>query len=64
MIDTYMAQSKSRSVLYALIDKEGKATGLDFNSASAAAAYARARWPDQEQDETRSGKGWDIEAVR
>lgn len=48
--------------LYRLLDKDGIAFG-PYESAAAAAAMARELWPDQEQDEERSGKGWDIEIV-
>lgn len=58
---------------YELIDKDGNVVAqptpdgaerpLTFDAATAAAAYARSLWPDQEQDEERTGKGWDIQTV-
>lgn len=47
---------------YELIDKDGKVVGTD-SSATLLADLARVRWPDQSQDEERSGRGWDIQTV-
>ena len=58
-----LPQSDSRPVRYELIDKDGNVCGI-FGTASTAAIIARQRWPDQEQDEDRTGVGWDIQAVR
>lgn len=49
-------------VSYRLIDKDGILVG-EYDVAELAAKGAKRLWPDQEQDETRSGKGWDIEIV-
>lgn len=57
---------------YELIDKDGDPVilkshdgsmvrRLTFDTAVGAAEHARHLWPDQEQDEERSGKGWDIQ---
>lgn len=54
---------QKQPIRYALIDKDGKRAGLHY-TAFDASQQAMRLWPDQEQDETRSGKGWDIEAVR
>lgn len=61
--DTRLTQRRSGPVPeFAVISKGGDAiTG--FDCALHAANWARKTWPDQEQDETRSGKGWDIEVV-
>lgn len=48
---------------YRLIDKDGRADSRTFESATQLAEWAHHLWPDQEQDEDRSGKGWDIEEV-
>ena len=48
---------------YRLIDKTGIPFG-PYPTAEAAVAMAKNLWPDQEQDEERSGKGWDIEVIR
>lgn len=48
---------------YELIRKDGSTYPAVFEKAWDAAACARALWPDQEQDEERSGKGWDIAVV-
>ena len=49
---------------YWLIDKEGRVCERIFLSKMEAATYAQRAYPDQEQDEDRTGKGWDIEVVR
>lgn len=53
----------NRGSFYELVDKDGKVYGR-YNLASTAAIRARFLWPDQEQDEDRTGKGWDIQAIR
>ena len=47
---------------YELIDKDGVPC-MVFDSAQEAAAFAQQAWPDQEQDEGRTGRGWDIQIV-
>ena len=47
---------------FELIDKDGNVVGQD-PSAEFLADVAKIRWPDQEQDEDRTGKGWDIQVV-
>lgn len=46
---------------YVLIDKDGNQYG-PYASAYHAGLAAKAAWPDQEQDEGRTGKGWDVQA--
>lgn len=47
---------------FAIITQSGDAiTG--FDCALHAANWARKMWPDQEQDEARTGKGWDISII-
>jgi hypothetical protein len=53
--------------MHLVIDKDGNRHG-PFHSVIEAAAYANAKWPDQEQDEDhpgegQRGKGWDVVAV-
>ena len=48
---------------YELIDKDGRPVLGTFDNAIDAATVAKMRWPDQSQDEERSGKGWDIQVV-
>lgn len=54
---------------YRLIDKDGKTVchpsgmPIGFMTVQRAAQYARDLWPGQEQDEDRSGKGWDVEVI-
>lgn len=48
---------------YELVDWQGYVFG-PFGTAEAAANYGRTHWPHQEQDPDRTGKGWDIQAVR
>jgi hypothetical protein len=49
--------------LFELIDKDGKATGHRSANAQYLAGIAKGLWPDQEQDEDRTGKGWDVQVV-
>lgn len=48
---------------YELIDKDGNIQPGFYADAYHAAACARALWPDQEQDEERTGNGWDVQVV-
>jgi len=63
MDSTHMAHESSRLVRYRLLDREGIAFG-PYPTAQAAADMARELWPDEQQDEDRTGAGWDIEVVR
>lgn len=63
MIDTKVAQPGSWPVLYEPVDKDGIAVYGRYTSAQAAAEKARMMWPRQEQDEDRTGKGWDVQVV-
>jgi hypothetical protein len=47
---------------YELIDKDGNKHG-PFDTLDRAVNFAETRWPDQSQDEDRTGKGWDIAVV-
>jgi hypothetical protein len=47
---------------YEVVDKEGRIHG-PFHGIIEANAYAQSKWPDQEQDEDRTGKGWDVQVV-
>jgi len=63
-VDTPVARGSSRPVRYELIDKDGNAvSGKEFDTAHAAGRYAQFLWPDQEQDEERTGKGWDVQVA-
>jgi hypothetical protein len=46
---------------YEVIDKFGRIRKPTFKSAQDAGAWAREMWPDQEQDEDRTGHGWDVQ---
>lgn len=46
--------------LYRLIDKDGNVAGAGYELRWLV-RQAKECWPDQAQDEERSGKGWDIE---
>lgn len=50
---------------YEIVAKDGRVFGFNitFGSATEAARYAKVLWPDQEQDEERSRKGWDVQLV-
>ena len=52
-----------RPVLYQVIDRDGNVLPPGFTTASKAFEYAQRLWPDQEQDEDRTGKGWDIQVA-
>ncbi len=52
---THMAKKR-----YQLIDKNGRKI-RSFDTAQEAGEFAKDAWPDQEQDEDRSGRGWDVE---
>jgi hypothetical protein len=60
--DLKLTQPRSGTVRYELINKDGKRQGL-FYTAFDAAQQAKRWWPDQEQDEDRTGKGWDVQVV-
>lgn len=62
-IDTPVTRGCSGTVRYVAVSPRGNVSALEFKTAGEAAAYAKECWPDFEQDETRSGKGWDIEVV-
>ena len=47
---------------YELVSYRGEIFG-PYPTAQAAAEAARAKWPDQEQDEDRTGKGWDVQVA-
>ncbi|MCA6114272.1 hypothetical protein J6524_04925 [Bradyrhizobium sp. WSM 1738] len=53
---------KIPNLLCEVVDHRGGVHG-PFKNLERAAAFARSRWPDQEQDEDRTGKGWDIQIV-
>jgi hypothetical protein len=48
---------------YELIDKRGRVHVETFVSVLAAAECAKLIYPDQEQDEDRTGQGWDVQVV-
>lgn len=61
--DTHRAREISERSRYELVRRDGSIYPAVFEKAWDAAACARGLWPDQEQDEERSGKGWDIQVV-
>ena len=60
VIDTKLAQPGSPSVRYEIVSYRGEIFG-PYDSMEAAAQAAREKWPDQHQDEDRTGAGWDIQ---
>jgi hypothetical protein len=62
-IGTPLAQRGSRPVRYELVDKEGRVVNSAGNAAFLAEQAMRL-WPDQSQDEDRTGNGWDIQTAR
>lgn len=61
-IDTRLTQRRWQPVLWELVSYRGEIFG-PYTSAQEAAEVATHKWPDQEQDEERSGKGWDIQVA-
>ena len=57
---TKLTQPRSRPVHFELVSYRGEIFG-PFVSAREAAEVAKAKWPHQEQDEDRTGAGWDIQ---
>ena len=60
--DTPVTRGRSGHVLYELLDKHGRVVATN-KSAFVLARAAQLYWPDQEQDEDRTGKGWDVQVV-
>ena len=52
--------SENQPVRYELVSYRGEIFG-PYASVAEAAEAAKAKWPDQEQDEDRTGKGWDVQ---
>jgi len=59
---TNLTQAGSRPVRFELVSYRGEIFG-PYPTAQAAAEAAKEKWPDQEQDEDRTGEGWDIQVV-
>jgi hypothetical protein len=47
---------------YELVDKDGRICGT-YPTATAAGLSAQRCWPGEEQDEDRTGNGWDVQVV-
>jgi hypothetical protein len=60
--DPKLTQPRSGPVRYELIDKDGKVAAR-HSSAAWLGERAKEFWPDQTQDEDRTGKGWDVQVV-
>jgi hypothetical protein len=45
---------------YEVVDREGRIHG-PFHGIIEANTYAQHKWPDQHQDENRTGIGWDAQ---
>jgi len=61
-ISTQVARGRSGPVQVEVVDSRGDIHG-PFNGWVEAFAYADAKWPDQQQDEDRTGAGWDVQVV-
>ena len=59
---TKVARGRSGPVRYELIDKDGKHV-CESSSIVTLERLARHHFPDQEQDEDRTGKGWDVQLI-
>lgn len=60
MSDTRLTQQGSPPVLFEIVSYRGEIFG-PYTSAEEAAEAARMKWPGQEQDEGRTGAGWDVQ---
>lgn len=61
-IDTPLTQPRSGPVRYELVSYRGEIFG-PYSSIEEAAEVALMKWPDQPQDEERTGTGWDIQVA-
>lgn len=52
----------NRPTQYELVSYRGEIFG-PYPTAQAAAEAAKLKWPDQQQDEDRTGEGWDVQVV-
>lgn len=62
MNDTPLTQPRSGSVQFELVSYRSEIFG-PYPTAAAAMEAAKAKWPDQEQDEDRAGCGWDVQVA-
>lgn len=53
-------KSKVPNRQYEVVSADGEISG-PFNSIIQAYAYAQEKWPGQEQDDMRTGRGWDVQ---
>jgi hypothetical protein len=60
VIDTKLAQRRSGPVRFESVSYRGEIFG-PYDSMEAAAQAAKEKWPDQHQDEDRTGAGWDVQ---
>ena len=61
--DTLVTRGRSSPVHYELVRADGVISPMKFETAADAVRAAGYLWPDQEQDEDRTGKGWDVQVV-
>ena len=60
-----LTREDSRPVrLYDVVSKNGDIWAIRAPSAGDAADWAKEKWPDQEKDEDRTGKGWSIKETK
>jgi len=55
-------ENRKTPLLYELIDKDGHWAGSAYDP-KWLAKQAKKCWPDQTQDDERSGKGWHVKVV-
>lgn len=60
--DLENARKVHQPLRYELVDKDGNVVGW-ASSMAGIAAMVKLKFGDQEQDEERTGKGWDIAVV-
>ena len=61
-ISTQVARGRSGPVRYELLNKEGLIVGV-YETAQRAGEVAAIFWPNQQQDEDRTGAGWDVQVA-
>lgn len=52
-----------KPVEFEVVSKDGIKSPMKFKTVGEAAEFAKWAFPDQEQDEDHTGKGWDIQVA-
>jgi len=62
-ISTQATRGRSGPVRYELVRADGVVSPMKFDTAAQAVEAAGYLWPGQQQDEDRTGKGWDVQVA-